>query len=421
MPAKSRPQRMRVLRERDFALLWSGQTVSLAGNGVFTVALPLEVLRLTGRPIDLGLVASARTIPTVLLLLAGGTVVDRVSRRTVMLVSDCVCGISVGLVALLIATGRSGVWELAALAAVFGLASAFFKPASTAIVADILPHELLLSASSLISLSQSAAQFLLGPLLGGLIVAFTGNAWAFGLDAISFVVSAACLAAMHRTEPPPGESSPMLAGMREGVRYCRSQPWLWWSMIALGIANLACFVPFAIMETLLVRRVFHAGPVALGMMFAASGVGGALASVYAARRPAPRRRVGAMWAAWAGAGAAVAALGLAPHLWVAIALAMATWFGVTYGNILWTPLMQQEVPPELLGRASSVDWMFSLALTPLGSVVGGVLATFLGVRPTLVIGGVIAAATGVVLLVPRVTETDRRQPLATRPREPDPV
>lgn len=412
---------MRVLRERDFALLWSGQTVSLAGNGVFTVALPLEVLRLTGRPIDLGLVASARTIPTVLLLLAGGTVVDRVSRRTVMLVSDCVCGISVGLVALLIATGRSGVWELAALAAVFGLASAFFKPASTAIVADILPHELLLPASSLTSLSQSAAQFLLGPLLGGLIVAFTGNAWAFGLDAISFVVSAACLAAMHRTEPPPGESSPMLAGMREGVRYCRSQPWLWWSMIALGIANLACFVPFAIMETLLVRRVFHAGPVALGMMFAASGVGGALASVYAARRPAPRRRVGAMWAAWAGAGAAVAALGLAPHLWVAIALAMATWFGVTYGNILWTPLMQQEVPPELLGRASSVDWMFSLALTPLGSVVGGVLATFLGVRPTLVIGGVIAAATGVVLLVPRVTEPDRRQPLATRPREPDPV
>lgn len=412
---------MRVLRERDFALLWSGQTVSLAGNGVFTVALPLEVLRLTGRPIDLGLVASARTIPTVLLLLAGGTVVDRVSRRTVMLVSDCVCGISVGLVALLIATGRSGVWELAALAAVFGLASAFFKPASTAIVADILPHELLLPASSLTSLSQSAAQFLLGPLLGGLIVAFTGNAWAFGLDAISFVVSAACLAAMHRTEPPPGESSPMLAGMREGVRYCRSQPWLWWSMIALGIANLACFVPFAIMETLLVRRVFHAGPVALGMMFAASGVGGALASVYAARRPAPRRRVGAMWAAWAGAGAAVAALGLAPHLWVAIALAMATWFGVTYGNILWTPLMQQEVPPELLGRASSVDWMFSLALTPLGSVVGGVLATFLGVRPTLVIGGVIAAATGVVLLVPRVTEPDRRQPLAARPREPDPV
>lgn len=421
MPAKWRPKRMRVLRERDFALLWSGQAVSLAGNGVFTVALPLEVLRLTGRPIDLGLVASARTIPTVLLLLAGGTVVDRVSRRTVMLASDCVCAISVGLVALLIATGRSGVWELAALSAVFGLASAFFKPASTAIVADILPHELLLPASSLISLSQSAAQFLLGPLLGGLIVAFTGNAWAFGLDAISFVVSAACLAAMRRTEPPPGESSPMLAGMRDGVRYCRSQPWLWWSMIALGIANLACFVPFAIMETLLVRRVFHAGPVALGIMFAASGVGGALASVYAARRPEPRRRVGTIWAAWAGAGAAAAALGLAPHLWVAIALAVATWFGVTYGNILWYPLMQQEVPPELLGRASSVDWMFSLALAPLGSVVGGVLATLFGVRPTLVIGGVIAAATGVVLLVPRVTEPDRRQLLATRPREPDPV
>ncbi|HEX9336860.1 MAG TPA: hypothetical protein VF892_13290 [Pseudonocardiaceae bacterium] len=85
-----------------------------------------------------------------------------------------------------------------------------------------------------------------------------------------------------------------------------------------------------------------------------------------------------------------------------------TWFGVTYGNVLWFPLMQQEVPADLLGRASAVDWMFSLALAPLGTVAGGALAGLIGVRLTLIIGGVIAVAAGAVLLMPSVTEPDRR-------------
>ena len=404
-----RPRIPAVLRHRDFALLWSGQTVSLAGNGLFTVALPLEVLQLTGSPLDLALIVSARTIPAVLLLLVGGTIVDRLSRRLVMLVSDAVCGVAVCLVAILIAAGRAGLWELAVLSAVFGVAVAFFKPASTAINADILPAELPVSASAMSSLSLSLAQYLVGPLAGGLIVAVTGTAWAFGVDAASFVVSAGCLAAMHRTRRPSSSRLPMLQGIREGLRYCRSQAWLWWSMIAVGVANLACYVPFAILEPLLVKHVFRAGAVALGIMYAASGAGGIVASVCAARLPPPRRRVGAIWTAWAGAGLAAVGLGLAPWLWLAVLFAGLTWGGVTYGNILWYPLMQQEVPSEMLGRASSVDWMFSLALAPLGTIAAGAAVTLIGVRLVLIIGGAIALATGAVLLVPAVREPDRRQ------------
>jgi hypothetical protein len=396
------------LRHRDFALLWLGQAVSLAGNGVFTVALPLEVLHLTGSALDLALVVSARTIPAVLLLLAGGTIVDRVSRRLVMLASDGVSGASVGLVAVLVATGRAELWQLGALSAVFGVASAFFKPAATAITADILPEEMLVSASSLSSLSQSLAQYLLGPLAGGIIVAAIGPGWAFGADAISFAVSAACLAAMRRTRRPAGAASSLLGGIGEGLSYCRSQAWLWWSMIAVGIANLACVVPLAVLEPLLVRHVFRAGPVALGLMYAASGVGGALASVGAARWPAPRRRVATIWAAWSGAGLAAVGLGLAPSLWVALAFAGLAWAGVTYGNVLWFPLMQQEVPGDILGRASSVDWMLSLALAPLGTIAGGAVAGLAGARLALIIGGSVAAATGSVLLIPGVTDPDRR-------------
>jgi hypothetical protein len=407
MPGDTRLPGASALRHRDFALLWSGQTVSLAGNGVFTVALPVEVLRLTGSSLALALVVSARTVPAVLLLLMGGTLVDRMSRRLVMLTCDAVCGAGVATAAIGVAAGKAGVWELAALSAVFGAAMAFFNPASTAITADILPPGLLVSASSLSSLSKSLAQYLLGPLAGGVILAATGTAWAFGLDAMSFAVSAACLAAMRPTRRPDGPAPPVLAGIAEGLRYCRSQPWLWWSMIAVGIANLACYAPLVILQPLMVRHVFGAGPAAVGVMYAASGAGGALASLRAARRPAPRHRVGAIWAAWAGAGLAAVGLGLAPWLWMAVLFAGLTWCGVTYGNIIWFPLMQAEVPPGLLGRASSVDWMLSLALAPAGTIAGGVLATLAGARFALVLGGSIAAATGAVLLVPGVTHPDR--------------
>ena len=105
-------------------------------------------------------------------------------------------------------------------------------------------------------------------------------------------VGAGRLAVMRRTKRPATTRLSMVEGIREGLRYCRSQAWLWWSMLAVGVANLACYVPFLILQPLLVSQVFHAGAVALGIMYAASGAGGAIASAIAARLPTPRRRVG---------------------------------------------------------------------------------------------------------------------------------
>ncbi|MFE7563237.1 MFS transporter [Kitasatospora sp. NPDC057500] len=406
------------LRHRDFALLWSGQLVSLAGDGIFTVALPLEVLRRTGRAFDLGIVVTARTVPAVLLLLAGGALVDRLSRRLVMLVSDLCCALAVGLVAVLMATGRAGLWELAALSAVFGVASAFFKPASSAVVPEVLPAELLVSAGSLSSLSHSVAKYLLGPLAGGVLVAAIGNTWAFGLNAVSFAASAVCLALMRRTPRPEPSGGTLLDGIREGLRYCRSVPWLWWSMIAVGIANITCYAPITVLLPVLVKDVFHGGAVALGALFAAGGVGGALAAASAGRRP-PRRRMTAIWAAWSGVGAATVALALAPWVWLSAVFTAAAWFGMSYGNILWYSLMQRELRPEMLGRAASVDSALSLALTPLGTLVGGAAAGLVDVRLTLVVGGLATAGTAAVLLVPGVREPDRpAHPTGSRTLDP---
>ena len=395
------------LRHRDFALLWSGQGVSLVGDGIFTVALALETLRIDSRPTALSFVLAARLLPTVLLLLVGGVVVDRVPRRLTMLASDATRGVAVGTIAVLVAAGVIQLWELIAMSIVFGAADAFFYPASTAVVPELLPAELLVQGSALTTSSRTLAQVLVGPALGGVLVAWLGTAWAFGLDGASFFVSAACLIAMASRPRPPGSRRSMLREVGEGLRYCRSQRWLWMTILAAGVANFAAFSPLGLLVPLLVRNVLNQGPLALGLVLAAGGLGGAIISLVVARFGAPRRRITAMWLGWGVASAAVLGLALAPGVWIAGVFSLVVYGLLEYGNVLWNPLMQELVPPELIGRASSVDWFFSISLSPLGVLVAGLVAGSIGTRATMLIGGGVATLMAAVLFVPGVRDPER--------------
>ncbi|HTU75994.1 MAG TPA: MFS transporter [Trebonia sp.] len=405
----SKPSRsgLAPLRNRNFTLLWIGQTISVAGNGMFTIALPLVVLRFTHSPLDLALVFMARTITSIILLLIGGTVVDRLSRRAVMLASDATCGVVLAVLTILVVIQVERLWVFIALAAILGSASAFFRPASTAIVRDLLPEDQLMRANSLSSLSESLAQFLVGPILGGILLALIGSAWAFGIDAVTFVVSAVCLAAMRNITEVRAAKERLTRGMAEGLRYCRSQPWLWWSTLGLGLANLACFAPSTLLAPLIVQDAFHSGSVAFGIMVAAIGGAGALVSVIAGRLPTPGRPVVAMWVAWIAAGILTAGVALSAWLWLADVFFGLAWGMVYYGNIVWFTALQARTPATLLGRVSSVDWLLSLSLTPLGTLIASAAVVGIGVRPTVLIGGLIAAAAGAVLLIPGVAASDK--------------
>ena len=158
------------LRHRNFALLWLGQSVSMTGDGIFAVALAIVALDVDHSPAGLSYVLAARIIPTVAFLLLGGAVADRVSRRLLMLASDLARGIVVGAVTVLLALGHLTIAELVVMSLLFGVADAAFSPASTAIVPEIVPEGLLVNANALRSTSQTVAQSLLGPALGGLVV-----------------------------------------------------------------------------------------------------------------------------------------------------------------------------------------------------------------------------------------------------------
>ncbi|MFZ0179703.1 MAG: MFS transporter [Candidatus Dormiibacterota bacterium] len=396
------------LRHRDFALLWSGQSISLVGDGMYTVALALETLRIDDHPLALSVVLAARLLPTVLLLIAGGVIVDRVPRRLAMLTSDTTRGVAVGVIALLVALGALQVWELVVISAVFGAADALFYPAATAVTPEILPAELLVQGSALNQTSQTVAQMLIGPALGGLLVAALGYQWAFALDGVSFAISASCVLAMASRPRPTLSGGSALSDAREGLRYVRSQRWLWVSLGAAGLANFAAFSPLGLLVPLLIRNVLQQGPLALGLVLAAGGVGGGATALLVAKFGAPRLRITSMWIGWGVSAMAIIGLAVAPNVWFAGSFAFIETGTLMYGNVLWSPIMQELVPPELLGRASSVDWLVSLSLSPLGVLVSGASAGAIGTRTTMLIGGCIALSVCGILFVPGVRDPERR-------------
>jgi DHA3 family tetracycline resistance protein-like MFS transporter len=402
------------LKVRDFALLWSGQTVSSLGDGVFTIALALTALEIGHSPIDLAYVLAARAVPSVCFALLGGVVVDRVPKRLAMLASDAVRGIAVGIVALLIANHRLQLWQLIVMSAVFGTADAFFGPASMSILPELLDESQLVQGNALSQMSGQLTQGLIGPAVGGLIVAGIGYAWSFGIDAISFVVSAACLLAMRiRTQRAKIHGSAFAEAM-EGITYVRKTRWLIASLFGAALANFVGMTPLTVLLPLLVRNVLHGSALSLGLVFAAGGAAGVLASLVVARMGAPRLRVTVLWTAYAVGGLAILAMAFAPNVWV-VGLLSAIEIGLfIYGDVLWVAMMQELVPRDVLGRVSSLVYLLAFSLGPLGILLGGAVAAGIGIRETLFISGLVSTVIClVVILIPGVRDPER--PVAAEP------
>lgn len=380
---------LRPLAERDFRLLWGGQAISLVGDGVLTVALAWQTLRLSSSPAALGLVLFARAGPRFLLLLLGGVISDRLPRRRVMLVADLVQALAVGGIALLAAGGQLRIWHLVALGAVAGVASAFFLPSSTALMPELLRADLLLPANALATSTRVLGAEFAGPALGGLLIATFGTATAFAVDAASFLVSVATLA-MLRTRPRPAPArAGVVQDVGEGLAYARGQPWIWTTLIVTAFANFLVSGPLGVLLPVVVRRL-GAGAGSLGLAYAAFGVGGGLAALLTGQLGVPRRRVTAMYAAWIPSGLLVAGLGVARTVPLVALLYGLTGVLFEFGNLIWATLLQERVPARVLGRVSSLDWLISVGLYPVGLAVAGPVAAAIGVTAVLVGGGLLS-------------------------------
>ena len=379
------------LRHRDFRILWSGMAVSLVGDGIFLIAVAWETYVLWNAPAALSIVGIAMTVPTVVFLLLGGVLSDRHDRRLLMLWSDVVRAAAVACLAILVFADALRLWELVALVAVYGFGTAFFTPAFEAIVPDPLPAKDLAAANSLDQFVRPIALRLVGPLLGGWLVA-AGAGVAFTVDAASFAASGVAVLVLRPRALAGAKHASHGAAMREGLAFIRRRVWLWGTLVAAAAAYLVFLGPSEVLLPYMVKNELHGSASDLGLVFAAGGVGAVGAAVWMGQRGHPRRDVTVMYATWTLATLAIAGYGLAAASWQLMAACLVFNALETAGTIVWATVKQRHVPRGMLGRVSSLDWLISIGLLPISFALTAPVAGVLGVRATLVGAGLVGAA-----------------------------
>lgn len=391
--------RLGPLGERPFRLLWLGQATSGIGDAMTPVALTFAVLGATGSAGDLGLVLAAYTIAHAGFLLVGGVWADRLDRRLVMLVCDAVRASVQGAMAFLLLTSEPRLWQFVLGALIVGSAESFFSPASTGFVPQTVSPARLQQANALIATSRTSS-WVFGPALSGAIVAGAGAGWVFLIDAATFVASAAFLAVLRVRPASLAERQSFRADLALGWREVRRRRWLWSSLLAFGIGNLA-WGAAAVLGPLVAERELG-GASAWGLIAAGGGVGGILGGVVALRWR-PLRPLLTSHAIVVAMGLQLVAFAAPLPVAGLVAWAAVVGLSIILGNSLWETFLQLSVPREALSRISSYDWMVSLVFMPLGFVIWGPLAEAIGVRETLLLAaGLFGASKLAVVLVPDV-------------------
>lgn len=407
----------RALRSRPFALLWAGQTISALGDGAYTTALAWAVLALTGSATAMGVVVLARTAPMLLFLLVGGVAADRLPRRLVMLASDAGRAIAVLAIASLGWFGLLQLWHLIVLSFLFGIVSGFFMPAYMSIAPELVPVESLPSANSLTGLSRQMTT-VLGPLVGAALVAGAGPQGAFFFDGLTFIVSALFLLAL-RIPSERGRAARaaegglpvrrgvrgVVADLREGLRYVMASSWIWVTILIASVINMVASGAQAVALPKLVTGFYHADVKLYSLIATAGGLGAVVAMVVIGQAPRLHHRGILAYVASLFSAVALAAFGLPFPLDArpVIALVASFIFGLGIGvfSIIWDTVLQELVPPEKLGRVSSLDMLGSFALLPVGLLAAGVLADQIGPALVFVLAGVAMLALNVVGLTVR--------------------
>ena len=381
--------RLGALDQREFRLLWLGQATSALGSSLVPVALAFAVLELTGSASALGLVLASAFVSRVVFLLLGGVVADRLPRQRVMLAADLLRTGSQALVATLLLSGHARLWHLVVLFALFGAGDAFFSPASTGLVADLVRAERLQQANALMSLSRSVA-FVAGPTISGLLVTGVGAGWVFAIDSVTFALSSLSLGLLCLTRAVTDATRGSVLGeLRGGWREVRSRKWVWLTVLRFSVSNLA-IAPLFVLGPLVAKESLG-GATAWGVIGTAGGIGAVLGDA-AALRLRPRRPLmvgGLAVSLWALEPALLAR----PSSTAVVAVAAAIGFGASgFSNAVWFTALQERIPRDALSRVSSFDWLGSVALQPAGFALAGPLAAAIGVPATLLGSAAVQAA-----------------------------
>lgn len=400
---------LRSLSHRPFALLWAGQTISRLGDSLYRIALAWWVLEKTGSAIAMGTVLVFSQIPMLLFLLVGGVVVDRLPRLRIMVSSDILSGLVITFIAVFSWLDLLQIWHIYIASMIFGFVEAFFFPAYQAVIPQITPAELLTSANSLNGLSQRVTG-IVGPTLGASLVALGGTSLTFGLDALSFMISALCIFPLLRSKfgsiqaqendsETAGRQRSMreaisqgFSDLREGFKLVATIPWIWISILVFGFVNITEASPRAVAMPFLVKEDLGANVGLLGILGSAASLGFVVGMVWLGQYVRLRRRGLFGYLATIMTGAALLPFALKLPVPILVASMFTSGLATSVFALVWTHTLQEMVPGEMLGRVYSIDALGSFVLLPIGFSLAG-WATDLAGAPTVFLIGSLGTMT----------------------------
>jgi MFS family permease len=406
------------LAERDFRLLFFGRTISLFGTAFAPIALAFAVIELTGSPSDLGLVLSAYMLAHLVFLLAGGVWADRLPRNLVMVTSDLLSGAAQAIAAVLLLTGAAQTWHLVVLGAIRGGASAFFMPASTGLVPQVVSAGRLQQANALLSLSRNSTR-IAGVAIAGILVATIGPGWALALDGATYALGALFVGMLNAPPLEPAANREFLRELGEGWREFRSRYWLCVTIVQFALINAYAIGAFLVLGPFVAEQ--HLGGAAAWGLILSAEAAGMIAAGIVALRYRPERPLLVATLAVLTMAPLLALLGLAAPLVVILPAAFVAGVGLELYGVFWDTTLQEHIPEEKLSRVSSYDVLGSFALIPVGVAVMGPISNAIGVAETLLGAAiVVVVATIAVISVADVRNLRRLGSRPTAGREPLP-
>ncbi len=406
------------LRTRDYRLLFAAVGIEVFGTGMWTIVMVFQVLALDDSPLALSAVATGLSVGLFAFSIFGGVVADRYSKRHIIItVQGCTAAV-MAVVAVLSLSGAIELWHVAVASFSMGAGSAFFYPAYSAYLPQVLPPEQLLAANGLEGALRPSLGQGLGPALGGIVVGVFFPAIGAVIVAASYAIAFVITLFLSRREETgqmsTEERTNVWGDLTAGVRYVVHTRWLLWTLLFGSSLALVIQGPIEVLLPFLARDRFEDPEAAFGFLLAAFGIGGAVGSLVVSTLKLPRRYLTFMIACWGGGALPLILIGVANNLVLMLGALFIVGAATGAGVVIWGTLLQRLVPPEMIGRVASLDFFVSIAFMPISIAVAGPLSLIVPIPAIFVVAGLVPPLLAAIALVAgRMRVTELQHPLDT--------
>jgi len=377
----------RALRHRNYRLFFAGQSLSLIGTWLTRVATSWLVYRLTGSTVSLGIVGFAGQIPTFVVAPFAGVWVDRWNRHRVLVATQALAMLQSAALAALALTGTIGVGWVIVLSIFQGLINAFDVPARQSFVVHMVEDRADLPNAIALNSSMVNAARLIGPSIGGILIAAVGEGWCFLIDAVSYLAVIASLLAMRIAPSVLVEKERrLLPELAEGFRYVSGFVPIRNVLLLLALVSFMG-MPYTVLMPAVATRILGGGPHTLGFLMAASGVGALAGTLYLASRKSVLGLGRVIVLASGGFGIGLVLFSRSHELWLSLAVLVPTGLGMMVQMAASNTVLQTVVDEDKRGRVMSFFTMAFFGTVPFGSLFAGLVADRIGAADTIALGG----------------------------------